>query len=434
MKRLIVVMLFCLAVAPIQAQRSKVSVISTDVDNFWKAYDAIRQTTDSLTRIRLIHDLYISKATPGLKGMMQVRNYQDHEFVDMILKYPEYWNAIRPHSSKLSGHKKQIEKYFGRLGDLYPQLRPAAVYFQIGAFRSVGTYQGSNVLLGAEFLLAQPYSDLTVLPQRTREGMADYMPYNVPLLATLELVHTQQKRWETFSVAHLCVAEGIAEFISTLVAEAPLSPPVKFGKANEKRVVDLFMSEIIRNDESWNWLWNKNENELKVNDLGYYIGYEIAERYYNKAKDKKQAIRDLIELDYSNDDQMSQVVDVSGFLPLSWKEIGQKYEAARPRITQIMEFENGSTEVDPNTGTITVAFSDLMSPCCRSTENYVTDEAARVVKIKRFVGWSADKTKYSFEIEPLLPGTKYELTIGNFAKEDGGNRTLPFLIRFTTRK
>ena len=31
-------------------------------------------------------------------------------------------------------------------------------------------------------------------------------------------------------------------------------------------------------------------------DLGYYIGYKICESYYQSAKDKKQAIKDILEI------------------------------------------------------------------------------------------------------------------------------------------
>jgi hypothetical protein len=30
-------------------------------------------------------------------------------------------------------------------------------------------------------------------------------------------------------------------------------------------------------------------------DLGYYVGYKIAQSYYERAHDKKQAIRDVLE-------------------------------------------------------------------------------------------------------------------------------------------
>jgi uncharacterized protein YjaZ len=34
----------------------------------------------------------------------------------------------------------------------------------------------------------------------------------------------------------------------------------------------------------------------KPADLGYYVGYKICEAYYNQAKDKKQAVKDILTI------------------------------------------------------------------------------------------------------------------------------------------
>lgn len=414
-------------------QVSKTKIVTFDIDNFWIAYDAINKTTDSLERIKIIKDLYISKATDGLKGLIVARDYEDYEFVNAILNYPKYWNSIRPNTTNLIKGKEQIEQYFAKLREVYPELRPTTIYFPIGVFRSAGTYQSSNVLLGAEFLLANRSSDLSELPERVRNGMTEYMPYDIPLIALHELIHTQQKRWENFSIIHRSVAEGVAEFISTLVSQKPLSPGVKFGKQNEKRVLDRYMIEIFRDEDVGNWLSSKNQNELEVNDLGYYIGYEVCERYYNKSTNKKQAIKELIDLDYSNDVEFAKILDGSGFLPMTWNEIGAKYEFMRPKVIGIKEFKTGSKNISTKLKTITIEFSEPMSSCCRSID-YDESKTGEFLKIKNIIGWSEDRREFSIEIEELKPNTGYHIIISNFAKEDGGNRLAPYTIEFRTKR
>lgn len=414
-------------------QESKTKIVTSDIDNFWIAYDAINKTTDSLERIKIIKDLYIIKATEGLKGMIAAREYEDYEFVSAILNYPKYWNSIRPNTANLIMDKEQIEQYFAKLKEVYPELKPTTIYFPIGVFRSAGTYHENNVLLGAEFMLANRNSDLSELPERVRKGMTDYMPYDIPLIALHELIHTQQKRWEHLSIIHRSVAEGVAEFISTLISQRPLSPGVKFGKQNEKRVLERYMIEIFRDDDVGNWLSSKNQNELEVNDLGYYIGYEVCERYYNKSTDKKQAIKDLIELDYSNDIEFAKILDGSGFLPMTWNEIGTKYESMRPTVIGIKEFKNGSKKLSTKLKIITIEFSEPMSSCCRSID-YDQSKTGEFLKIKEIIGWSEDKRKFSFEVEELKPNTNYHIIILNFAKEDGGNRLAPYTIKFRTKR
>jgi hypothetical protein len=432
-KTLLTTLLFVIVGNSIFGQESKTKIVTSDIDNFWIAYDAIITTRDSLERINLIKELYLNKATTGLKGMISARDYEDYEFVDAILSYPKYWQSIRPNTANLSKDKEQIEHYFAQLKEVYPDLKQTTIYFPIGAFRSAGTYQGSNVLLGAEFLLANQNSELSELPERVRNGMTEYMPYDIPLIALHELIHTQQKRWEHLSIVHRSVAEGVAEFVSTLVSEKPISPPVKFGKQNQKRVLDKYMIEIFRYEDIGNWLSSKNQNDLVVNDLGYYIGYEICERYYNKSIDKKKAIKDLIELDYDSDVAFAKILDGSGFLPMKWDEIGVKYESMRPTVKRILEFKNGSKKISPKLQTITIEFSEPMSSCCRSID-IDESKAGAFLKIKKMIGWSEDKRKFSFEVDELKPNTNYHLIISNFAKEDGGNRLAPYTIEFKTKR
>lgn len=414
-------------------QDFKKQIATTDIDNFWIAYDQIIQSSDSLERIKLINELYIDKATEGLKGLINVRRYQDYEFINNILNYPKYWNSIRSNSSYLLKDTAQIEKYLTKLKEIYPELKPANIYFSIGAFRTGGTYEGTKVLFGGEFMLVQENSILEELPERIQKTIKEYAPYDIPLIAIHEYIHTQQKTWENQSIIHLCVAEGVAEFISTLITEKPLSPPVAFGKQNAERVLERYMVEIFRNEDVWNWLWSENQNELKVNDLGYYIGYEICERYYNNATDKKKAIKDLIELDYSDEEEFARLVDGTNFLPMTLKEIGIKFDLMRPTVKRIVEFQNGSKKVSQKLKIITVEFSEPMSNCCRSVDFDETKGVGRLV-IKKHIGWSDDKKRYSFEVEDLKPNATYGLIISNFAKEDGGNRLAPYAIRFKTKK
>ncbi|MBX2939528.1 MAG: hypothetical protein KF880_05580 [Ferruginibacter sp.] len=413
-------------------QDFKKQIVTSDIDNFWNTYDRIIQSSDSLERIKLINELYIDKGTEGLKGLISVRRYQNYEFVQNILNYPKFWNSIRGNSAYLLKDTKEIEKYLRQLKEIYPELKPANIYFSIGAFRSGGTYEGNKVLFGAEYMLAQKNTILEELPERIQKAIKEYAPYDIPRIAIHEYIHTQQKGWENQSIIHRCVAEGVAEFVSTLITKKPLSPPIRFGKQHTERVLERYMVEIFRDDDIGNWLWSENQNELKENDLGYYIGYEICERYYNNATDKKKAIKELIELDYGNEVAFAKLIDGTNFLPMTWKEIGNKYESMRPTVNKIVEFKNGSNRVSPKLKLITVEFSNPMSDCCRSIDLDQANEVEPLV-VKKYIGWSDDKKRYTIEVEDLKPNTTYGLVISNFSKEDGGNRLAPYTIRFKTK-
>lgn len=52
--------------------------------------------------------------------------------------------------------------------------------------------------------------------------------------------------------------------------------------------------------ESINWLYNGGDVKDKQADLGYYMGYKIAESYYNNSDDKNKAISEIIEMKFKN--------------------------------------------------------------------------------------------------------------------------------------
>ncbi len=430
-KRLIQLFLFVSVASNAQAQKQSIKIVTSDIDHFWEAYDKITSSSDSLERIKLINELYINRGSEGLKGLMAARDYKDYEYVEAILTYPKYWNSIRGNQRNMLKDAGVAEKYFEELKRIYPDLKDATVYISIGVFRSGGTYMNGNVLIGGEYFLANENAVIDELPERIQTAIKLSVPYNFPLTALHELIHTQQKPWENNTIVHICIAEGVAEFISTLIAQAPLSTAVKFGKENKERVIHQFMKEVVRDSDVWNWVWNANENELGVRDLGYYIGYEVCEIYYNQALNKEQAIKELIELDYNDERAFAKILDDSKFLPLTWAQIGEEYEAQRPRVIDFGAIVNGAQNVPVDTKLLTVVFSDEMSDCCRNLD---IDENfdGEILRISKFLGRSDDKRKFNFELEPLKPNTRYHLIISGFAKEDGLNQSLPYRLEFKT--
>ena len=62
-----------------------------------------------------------------------------------------------------------------------------------------------------------------------------------------------------------------------------------------KHATQEFEKEMNGDDIS-NWLYQGDEAKDKPADLGYYIGYKIAESFYKNSKDKKQAVKDILNV------------------------------------------------------------------------------------------------------------------------------------------
>lgn len=413
------------------AQKSKEVFVSTDIDNFWIAYDKIIATKDSVKQIALLKELYLDKGSEGLKGIIEVRNYSEKEFIDWIRQNPKFWKSIRPNTLKVKSLYPKINANIKKLREAYPDLKPSTIYFTIGAFRAGGTIQGNKVLIGSELSLADKTTVIDELPSWRQPFYKTQHPIKeLPLLCTHEYVHTQQKVMVE-NLLSMCLYEGVAEFISCKVTNTKSdAPAIEFGKANQKIVIDKFVTDLFVVTNNYNWLWGENRNELKVRDLGYYIGYEICERYYNLSKDKAKAIKELIELDYTNEKEVERIVNSTKLLPKTLEELYNEYEKQRPKVLSIIPFENGNQKVKAGVIQISINFSEEMDTNHRGFDYGPLGENF-IYKFKKLIGWSNNNKTITIEVE-IEPNKQYQALITNRFRNKNGIALKPYLIHFKT--
>ena len=211
--------------------------VTTDIDNFWTAYDKVITTKDSSIQYDHLNKLYIEKGSEGLKSLMQVRNYTAKDYIDAINNYPEFWQSIRANTFKGKQLTNSIDVRINQLQELYPDLKPSTIYFAIGAFRTNGTIFNDKVLIGSEMALSDKSVHTSELPQHLQYFYNTFTPINdIELLCTHEYVHTQQKEL-VHNLLSYCLYEGVAEFVSTKATGIPsFTPAINFGRSNENRV------------------------------------------------------------------------------------------------------------------------------------------------------------------------------------------------------
>lgn len=230
-----------------------------------------------------------------------------------------------------------------------------------------------------------------------------------------------------------CLYEGIAEFVSTHALGVPSkTPSVAFGKKNEVRVKKKFEEDIFISQNTYNWIWGENRNELEERDLGYYIGYAICESYYKQAADKALAIKEMIELDYSNEAQVEAFVDASAFLSVPIQELYDSYEASRPNVLSTDPAILGNENVSPQLSKITLNFSTVMDKESRGFDFGPLGEE-NVLRVRKVLGFSEDGRSFSFEVS-LKPNKQYQSLVTNRFVSVNGTPLKPFLIDFKTGK
>ncbi|MGO4702461.1 DUF2268 domain-containing putative Zn-dependent protease [Dyella sp. 2RAB6] len=291
-------------------------VIDDDLNRFWATYDAIRNLDDPTQQQAQFQALYVDKGTPGLAAFMQAKGYTAATYVQAIRQYPKYWDSIRPRVPLVRQSLVSLDRHLERFHQLYPQLRPATVYLEIGALRSAGTTLDDKVLLGAEMIAGNANTDTSQMPERLQRFFAGYFASgpldSLDLLAVHEFVHTQQ-RGERQTLLAQAVYEGTADFVAERVTgRLPKLAYITYGPSHDAAIKAAFQHDMTGEDFS-QWLYNSTENPFGTRDLGYYVGYAICAGYYQKATDKQAALKAMLELDYADPAAVKAFVDASGY-------------------------------------------------------------------------------------------------------------------------
>lgn len=305
-----------LAVAALPAAAQAHSLESADVTRFWTAFDAIRASAGPAEKRRALLREYIEPGTPGLQAFMQAKGYTPECYLDAIERYPKFWASVRAGTLALADKTADAPQRIAALRKLYPPLRPATVYFAIGCLNSSGTTLGDKVLIGAELAGGGPDTDVSEMPEPRQRNLRNYFATRpadgLPLLLVHEYVHTQQKGPGPTLLAQ-AIYEGAADFVAErATGQLPPLDYVRYGRQNEARLKRDFRAEMHETSYA-KWLYNAPDPRYGVRDLGYYMGYAIVRDYYARARDRKRALREIIELDCTDQAAVEAFLQRSGF-------------------------------------------------------------------------------------------------------------------------
>ena len=407
-------------------------VFTSDIDNFWIAYDSTQTTNDSLKQIEFIQKLYVDKGTKGLKSFMVLREYNAILWVKLIRIYPKFWRSIRPNTFTVKSFAPEIESSIKKFKILYPELKDASMYFTIGGLRSGGTTMNNMVLVGTEIATGNASTDVSEFPNKWLEGVfKTQQPDNLVALNIHEYVHTQQKG-SAKTVLGQSVTEGSCDFITELVVNTLLQKNyIIYGREHDADLKEQFKIEMFSNMYN-NWLYNGSTTKT-VADLGYYMGYAICKSYYNNSPDKKKAIKEIIELNYSDSTAVEDFLIRSKYYkePINKTALLQALDSKRPTVVRLEPFANGDLAVDPTIKELKIVFSSPMDK-----KGYSINDGKKGKEYSPIVGlggFSEDGTSFTLKLD-MKPGHEYEFIIGerNFKSPDGYSLK-PYEVKFKTK-
>jgi hypothetical protein len=266
-------------------------LVTEDIPRFWQAFDARAR----LGTAKAMESLYLEPGTPGLRDWTRLRLDDAATLAKTVDSAARYYESARASTLRIVEAEPRIRAAFRKLAEIYPDAVFPDVYFLIGRLTSGGTTSSSGLLIGAEMY------GRTEDPVVGRMGdwlQAVLRPVeDLPGIVAHELVHFEQGSPGRSLLAR-AVNEGSADFIGEMISgmniNAHVHAWVRAEVGRERALWDEFRPEML-GSEDHGWFATDDEKK-RPKDLGYFIGYKIAQTYYERAADRPAAIRDILRV------------------------------------------------------------------------------------------------------------------------------------------
>ena len=253
-----------------------------DVTLFYKVYDAAggHPTADQLQ-----HD-YIDAGSDGLHHLADVRRVTGEAIAKNLAAHPEMYSDAKRCMAVLPRVRERLQTALLKLGQLYPEAKFPPVTIAVGRGKPVAIGSPvSGIQVGLEALCATNWLNPNVEDRFVHVIAHEY-------------AHTQQARSlvdnEHPTVLEMSLIEGAAEFTAEMISgEVSNSQFKESTKGRELEIETAFVPDEDKTDIS-KWLYNSTLE--KPGDLGYCVGYRIVKSYYQRAPDKTQAFREILQM------------------------------------------------------------------------------------------------------------------------------------------
>ncbi len=287
-----------IATANAQTASDDPVLITSDIDNFWRAYDA----SEPGNRTEAFQRLYFDQASPGLRDFIQLRIQSAAQLAATVDRFPKYYASIRAATLAVDSQRKLIKLYLSRFQGLYPDAKFPPVYFLIGRLTTGGTKGNSGLLIGTEVFSLSADADVSELQEFIPSFYKAMGPsIKLPQIVAHELVHAQIQLRAQPKIPNLLTVtliEGAADLIANLVSgRTAVESRADYAQANRDDLLQLYAQDLAETPDAVDkWLYNYASVKNQPADLGYWIGEEICRDYLSRAADKQAALNNILTM------------------------------------------------------------------------------------------------------------------------------------------
>ena len=276
----------------VTADPEQVKIHYVDLENFLAAFEKINRGSDLAETLK---SDYFDKASPALKNYLSDQGYGLKDYVERFDKYKKDYATLPEAPVQLRAQEDSIRQGLQSMKKLLPEAVFLPIYYIVG-------------ISGGMF--AEP-SEVGIRLAMSRLGDADRLK-GLNKLVVHENVHVQQylavgpdAYFEIYgdkqSVLAVSIREGVAEYLTYLICgDYSKADVYAYTKKNEQKIWERFASEM-HNREFGDWLFSAPKDPDQPRDLGYIVGALIVESYYEKAEDKRAALKEILRItDYDD--------------------------------------------------------------------------------------------------------------------------------------
>ena len=254
----------------------------SDVELFYRIYDAAGgfPNADALQH-------YVDEGSEGVRQFIPHRIESAEALAKKIADKPVVYKNARACMAALPAVRTRLKSVFRKLSVIDPGARFPPVTILIGGNNSGGTTGKSGVLIGLEVVCRADW-----LQPKIEDRLVHLIAH--------EYVHMQQfpeggEDDAPGTVLEQSLVEGGAEFVAELTSgDASESYLQRWTEGRKREIGEAFLADVDGTDLG-PWMYNGPGTPEKPGDLGYWVGYSIAKSYYIRSRDKRAAIKILLE-------------------------------------------------------------------------------------------------------------------------------------------
>lgn len=261
-----------------------VEVQSEDVARFFAVFEAAHGAPTAMQ----LQDGYTAPGTPALQDFVRERLGSAQRLAQKVAADPELFRRAQACAARIPEIRQRVGVALQRLAAVYPPARLPPVTILIGRGTSGGITSPAGVIIGLETLCKADWLQ------------ADIGDRFVHLIAH-EYVHVQQpgaavEAPADASLLYRALLEGGAEFVGELISGQVANVHLQVWTRGRECAIERDFAAAAAGSDTRDWLYNGVGDRAHPGDLGYWAGYRIARAYYAQAKDKQQALADLLDV------------------------------------------------------------------------------------------------------------------------------------------